>query len=193
MKIERFKAPTSRFLSVDKDINQLCEMFMDNDRLCRLLYRTDSHPLDAENLTELEKIELLSKKYIRTMPKITVDNQTLNYIIISFDNFVPTSNPEFRDNNIVIDIICHYDQWMIQDGLLRPYRIAGEVDSMLDGSRFSGIGTLSFSKAHQLMVNGEYGGIGLEYLATHGEDDKKHFANPNDEILFLEEMKKGKS
>lgn len=193
MKVERFKAPTSRFLSVDKDINQICEMFLNNDRLCRLLYRTDSRPLDATNLTELEKVELLSKKYIRTMPKVTVDDKTLNYIIISFDNFLPSGNPEFRNNDIVIDIICHYDQWMIQDGLLRPYRIAGEIDSMLNGGRFSGIGTLSFSKASQLMVNGEYGGIGLEYSATHGEDDKKTFANPNDEIKFLEDFYKDKT
>jgi hypothetical protein len=36
----------------------------------------------------------------------------LSYVIISFDNFTTNvENPEFRDNIITFDIICHYDQW----------------------------------------------------------------------------------
>ena len=29
--------------------------------------------------------------------------------IIQFDNFAPSANPEFRDNTIEFDIICHFD------------------------------------------------------------------------------------
>jgi len=56
----------------------------------------------------------------------------LTYMIISFDNFIESSNPEFRDNIIEFDIICHFEQWQLQDFDLRPYRIAAELDSMLD-------------------------------------------------------------
>jgi hypothetical protein len=49
---------------------------------------------------------------IRIVPKISIDSSVLTYIIISFDNFVPNdTNPEFRDNIISIDIICHLDKW----------------------------------------------------------------------------------
>lgn len=189
MKVERYKMPKSSFLSVDKDIAKLCDMFIDNDRLCRLLYRTDKNPMQANNLTEEEKVRLFTDKYIRTVPKISVDSETLNYIIVAFENFLPNKkNSEFRDNDIIIDIICHFDQWNIADGQLRPYRIAGEIDSMLDGARLSGIGKLEFKGADQMIYSSQFGGITLVYRAVHGEDDKKNFENPADQDLFLEEF-----
>lgn len=188
MKINRYKPPKSSFLSVDKDIATISELFIDNDRLCRLLFRTDKSPMQAANLTEQEKIQLFADEYIRTAPKLDVDQDVMNYVLITFDNFVPTGNPEFRDNTIAISILCHYSQWHIADNCLRPYRIAGEIDSMLDGARLSGIGTLEFSGGKLIGVNKEYGGICLAYKATHGEDDKKHFENPDDEVQFLEEV-----
>jgi hypothetical protein len=52
----------------------------------------------------------LFKKNIKIVPKLYIDGSVLNYIIISFDNFTPNAtNPEFRDNIISFDIICHFD------------------------------------------------------------------------------------
>jgi hypothetical protein len=45
------------------------------------------------------------------VPKLYVDKDLLTYMIISFDNFVESSNPQFRDNIIEFDIICHFDSW----------------------------------------------------------------------------------
>ena len=39
----------------------------------------------------------------------------LNYIVIKFDNFTETMNPEFRDNLVEFDIVCNYDTWQLQD------------------------------------------------------------------------------
>ena len=44
-----------------------------------------------------------------------MDGSVLNYIIISFDKFAPSKNPEFRDNVIEFDIVCHFDQWQMKD------------------------------------------------------------------------------
>lgn len=187
MKIDKYQAPTSRFLSVDKDMAKMSEMFYNNDRLCRLLFRKDPSALSDPNLTEAEKVQLFAQKYIRFMPKVTVDLEVPVYIVVGFDNFVPTLNPLFRDNTISISIFCKYDQWMLENGMQRPYRIAAEIDTMLSNAKFSGIGTLQFTSASQLMIDGDFGGIGLEYLATHGGDDEKHFENLADEIKFLEE------
>jgi hypothetical protein len=73
-----------------------------------------------------------------------VDGSVLNYIIISFDKFAPSKNPEFRDNVIEFDIVCHFDQWQLQDFALRPYKIAAEIDSMFNNTHLTGIGTLQF-------------------------------------------------
>ena len=48
-------------------------------------------------------------KNIKNVPKLYVDGSVLTYIIINFDNFQPSGNPEFRDNIIEFDIICHFD------------------------------------------------------------------------------------
>jgi hypothetical protein len=74
---------------------------------------------------------------------LSIDGSVLNYIIISFDNFIPNgTNPEFRDNIIEFDIICHFDQWHMKDFELRPYKIAAELDTMFDGQHLTGIGDL---------------------------------------------------
>jgi len=82
----------------------------------------------------------LFNKNIKIVPKLYVDNEVLNYIWIKFDNFFESSNPEFRDNTIEFDIVCHFDQWQMEDFNLRPYRIAAELDSMLDKQKLTGIG-----------------------------------------------------
>jgi hypothetical protein len=53
---------------------------------------------------------------IKIIPKIRIANPAKNYIVISFDNFInnPT-NPEFRDNDIIFDIVCHIDTWRLKD------------------------------------------------------------------------------
>ena len=46
----------------------------------------------------------------------SVDGEVMNYIIISFDNFTTnSSNPEFRNNIIQFDVICHFDEWHLKD------------------------------------------------------------------------------
>jgi hypothetical protein len=36
---------------------------------------------------------------------------------------------------------------------LRPYKIAGEIDSMLNGKKLTGIGKVEFSGADDLLLN----------------------------------------
>lgn len=187
MKIEGYKAPVSRFLSVDKDMSKMSAMLYENERLCRLLCKLTPSALTEPNLTPEEKVKMIQKKTIRFMPKVSVDTELPIYIVIGFDKFTPTINPEFRDNIIAISIFCHFDYWMLDNGMQRPYRIAAEIDTMLSDARLSGIGTLQFNSASQLMINGNFGGIGLEYLATHGDEDKKHFESLEQEIQFLTE------
>ena len=90
----------------------ISSLFLKNERLKRLLYYTTKDALDRENISEEQTYELFQKN-IKIVPKLYVDNSVLNYVIVSFDNFTPSSNPEFRDNIIEFDIICHFDQWQL--------------------------------------------------------------------------------
>ena len=181
MKVENYRLPKSSFLSVDKDMSIIADYLMKNDRLKKLLYYTSKDCLLKRNLTDDETIELFGKN-IKIVPKLYVDGSVLNYIIISFDNFTPSSNPEFRDNIIEFDIICHFDQWQLQDFQLRPYKIAAEIDSMLNGQKLTGIGKLEFLGANQMILTDEYAGLCLMYNAIHGEEDKINALKVEDEI-----------
>ena len=182
MKIENYQFPKSSFLSVDKDMSIITDYLMKNDRLKKLLYYTTKDCLSKKNLTEDETIELFGKN-IKIVPKLYVDGSVLNYIIVSFDNFTNNrNNPEFRDNIIEFDIICHFDQWQLQDFQLRPYKIAAEIDSMLNGQKLTGIGKLEFLGANQMILTDEYAGLCLMYSAIHGEEDKINAPKMEDEL-----------
>ena len=182
MKIENYQFPKSSFLSVDKDMSIITDYLMKNDRLKKLLHYTTKDCLDRPRLTDDETLELFGKN-IKIVPKLYIDNSVLNYIIVSFDNFTTNrTNPEFRDNIIEFDIICHFDQWQLKDFQLRPYKIAAEIDSMLDGQRLTGIGKLEFLGANQMILTDEYAGLCLMYSAIHGEEDKKNAPKVEDEI-----------
>ena len=184
MKIQSYTYPKSSFLSAEKDMNIIVDRIMKNDRLKKMLYYTTRDCLDKPKLTDDETIEMFGKQ-IKIVPKLYVDGSVLNYMIISFDNFSPNANnPEFRDNIIEFDIICHFDQWHMKDFELRPYKIAAELDSMFSGQKLTGIGKLEFLGANQMILTDEYAGLCVMYQAIHGEEDKKNMPNPADEEAF---------
>ena len=184
--VKKFPLPKSSFLSTEKDLDLIISGMLKNERLKRLLFHTTKDALNRKNLTEDESLSLINKN-IKIVPKLTVDGSVLNYIIISFDNFTPSGNPEFRDNIIEFDIICHFDQWQLQDFALRPYKIAGEIDSMFNGKHLTGIGKLEFLGGNQIILTNEFAGLCLMYQAVHGEEDKKFMPNPADEEQFQED------
>ena len=184
MKINKDPMPKSSFLSMEKDMHLITNMMLRNPRLKKLLYHTTPRCLDMPALTEDQTYDLIGKN-IKLIPKLRVDNSVLNYIIVSFDNFTPNAtNPEFRDNIIEFDIICHFDQWHMKDFELRPYKIAAELDSMFNEQRLTGIGKLEFLGANQMILTDEYAGLCVMYQAIHGEEDKKKMPNPADEEAF---------
>lgn len=178
--------PKSSFLSTEKDMELIVNKMIKDERLKRLLYYNTKDALDKPNITSDQTIELFGKN-IKTVPKLYVDGSVLNYIIISFDNFTPSGNPEFRDNMIEFDIICHFNQWQLKDFALRPYKIAAEIDTLFNGQKLTGIGELNFISGNQIILNDEFAGLCLIYSAVHGGEDKKFMPNPADEEQFLKD------
>ena len=189
MIINKDPMPKSSFLSLEKDMHLISNMLLRNPRLKKMLYYTTPDCMNKPAVTEDQAIEMFGKN-IKMVPKLYVDNSVLNYIIISFDNFTPNAtNPEFRDNIIEFDIICHFDQWTMKDFQLRPYKIAAEIDSMFNEKHLTGIGTLKFLGANQMILTDEYAGLCLMYSAIHGEEDKIDMPNPRDQEQFEKDFK----
>ena len=185
MKVKSYVYPRSGFLSAEKDMNLIVQMIMKNERLKKMLYYSSRDCLSQPNLTEDQMLELFGKQ-IKMVPKLTVDGSLLTYLVISFDTYCPNlKNPEFRNNIIEFDIICHFDQWPMKDFELRPYKIAAEIDSMFNNQHLTGIGELKFLRAEQQVLTNEYAGLCLLYEAIHGGEDKQTMPNPNDEEDFV--------
>ena len=172
MKVGKNYFPKSSFLSTDKDLSLIIKKIMENQRLLKMLYYTQKDCLNGKDLTQPQIISMLDKQ-IKIVPKIEISEDCPNYIIISMDNFVPNeNNDEFRDCTISIDILCHPDHWNMGNFQLRPYKIAGEIDAMLNNQKLTGIGTLQFVTGNNLLLNEELMGISLLYKAIHGIEDK---------------------
>lgn len=177
-----YQIPKSSFISIEKDMGYIIDMMLKDSRLKKLLYYTTKDCLSQPELTDDESATLITDRYIRMVPKVQVDKTVLNYVIISFDNFVPNAtNPYYRDNVISFDIICHMDQWELGDFQLRPYKIAAEIDTLFNQKHLSGIGLLEFVGASQLILDGEFAGLTLMYSAVHADDDQKNSPNTKDQ------------
>ena len=85
--------------------------------------------------------------------------------------FFESNRDVARGNIVSFDILCHTDYWDIGDYQLRPLKIAGIIDGLLNNTKLSGIGELQFLGLNQLVLNEELAGYTLLFKATHGNDD----------------------
>ena len=162
----------SSFLAMEKDFAIITHKLLNNQPLVKLLYYTQPDALKGPDLTA-EQIRGLIHKQIRIVPKIDIDKACPNFIVISFDNFTPNAkNPEFRDCTINFDVLCHPDHWSLGNFQLRPYKIVGEIDAMMNNAKLSGIGQLNFITCNDLVLNDQLMGLTLIYRAINGNEDK---------------------
>lgn len=178
---------SSSFLSCEKDIEEILrKLFVSSkpysDNLKKLLVINTKDCLDnnssttiQQKLEEMNLAKLRQEGYIKLEPKISFGEheEIKSYIIVSCDNFTPNAtNPHYRDCTVTFDIICHTDYWDLGNYRVRPLKIAGMIDGILDKARLSGIGTFNFMGCNQLILNDTLSGYTLMYRAVHGNDDK---------------------
>ena len=175
----------SSFLSCEKDTETIIKkLFVDSkpysDILKRLLLiNTKDCLTDLTNPVYIDKIKntsvqkLREQGYIRLEPKILMgeNEEVKSYIRLSFDHFTPSKNEYYKDCIIEIDILCHPEYWDIGNFRLRPIKIAGYIDGILNKNKLSGIGVLNFAGMNELILDENLCGYCLMYTATHGNDD----------------------
>lgn len=175
----------SSFLSCEKDLREIIEKLFVfsgpySEKLKRLLVINNKNCLDdipeyTQAMKEYTIKKLRDENYIKFEPKIKFPEheEVKTYLIFGFDNFTPNNtNPEFRDNIVTIDIMCHTDCWDIGDFRIRPLVIAGYIDGILHKSRLSGIGEFQFLGCNELILSENLAGYTLIYKAIHGSDDQ---------------------
>ena len=178
MKHNSYEYPKSSLLGMPKDAAIIIDRILSNPNLLRLLVY-ETRDWQSQPLPNGEQIkELFTSHQISSVPKIKIGSKEKTYIRLTYGTVIRNaSNPEYRDNTFGIDIICHYDNWDLGDFELRPYRVAGEIDAMLDKTHLTGIGELEFVSATPYVYNEEFAGVSLTYLAVRGHEDQKNPVN----------------
>ena len=178
MKHNSYEYPKFSLLGMPKDAAIIIDRILSNPNLLRLLVY-ETRDWQSQPLPNGEQIkELFTSHQISSVPKIKIDSKEKTYIRLTYGTVIRNaSNPEYRDNTFGIDIICHYDNWDLGDFELRPYRVAGEIDAMLDKTHLTGIGELEFVSATPYVYNEEFAGVSLTYLAVRGHEDQKNPVN----------------
>lgn len=163
MRADSIKPTESTFETAQKDLFKIVQKLIGNEKLKKLLFYPVKDALDRPELTVEESVGLLHKN-IRVIPQLPIEEDVEAYIIVTFDAFTTNGkNPEFRDNVISFDVICHMDNWVMEDYQLRPYLIMGEIDGMFNKSKLNGIGRVEYLSANQLLLSPELAGFSVMY------------------------------
>lgn len=174
----------SSFFSCEKDAEEIIKrLFVTSqpysNQLKRLLILNTKDCLDESNqnystiIQNTSVKELVEKQYMTLVPRINIKEheEIKSHIILSFEDFQETSNPEYRDCIVNFEILCHAEVWNLGDYQVRPLKIAGIIDGLLNDTKLSGIGTLHFFSCDPLRLDETLLGYTLSFKATHGNDD----------------------
>ena len=186
MRVDLTKKIQSSFLSCEKDFEKIIKtLFVDNrqysDILKRLLVINKADcidNLDSEVYKEaVEKASvkwLMENDYLKLTPKDKKFEHDVmkSQIYISFNDFITSGNPQFRDNIIEITIFCPFDHWELGDYRLRPFKIMGYIDGLLQDIRLTGMGELELIGCKRIVLDENYGGYTMIYNTVHSVEDK---------------------
>lgn len=153
-----------RFAVMGENIFRIATKIMKDQTLCRLLHYTDRTPLSKEK-PDVNGVDLLHKN-ILVVPKLPDEVETKeNYIVVLFDNFIANgSNPDFKIATVRFNIICPFDEWLIEESSLRPYLMMQRIDELFNEEKIAGIGNLKFSNAEELIISPQLAGYNMEYV-----------------------------
>ena len=164
--------PEYGFLAMEKDFSLIANAMLTDEKLLKLLYYTQPDCMKGPDLTTEQKLSLIHHQ-IRIVPKVDVDKDCPNFVLITFTDFEPNAkNPEFMDCKVNFNILCHPDHWNLGNFQLRPYKIAGEIQKLFNKKKMTGIGTMQFDTGDTLVLNEQLMGLILKFNAIYGGEDE---------------------
>lgn len=126
------------------NLQKIVSRLMANDNLVNLLYFEDKDPINHFPLTAEEKQTEIFEKLIRVIPKVGSSENVKSIIVVYITRGSKiSSNNEFTNVTITVDVFVPLIQWVIKDSNLRPFAILGQIQESLEGKTINGLGKLS--------------------------------------------------
>ena len=114
-----------------------------NQNLLKLLYYTDKDPLNHEDLTDQQIKEEIFEKLIKIIPRVGPKDTASSVIsirVVRADK--DSTNNEFKNVLVQIEVFTPLTQWIIKGTQLRPFAILGEIQKSLDDKIINGLGKM---------------------------------------------------
>lgn len=159
--------PTQRrFAVMGNNLFKILNKLVGNQRVCRLLKYQSTQPFD-ESLEDVDGIDLINKQLV-IVPKIPEnDDIEYSYVVVVFDKYIINpNNDDFKLCTLRFEIVCPYEEWLLDENNLRPYLIMQEIDTMFNQQRIDGIGKLQFSHSAPLTLSPHLGGYSMYYTVN---------------------------
>ena len=126
------------------NLQKIVSRLMANDNLVNLLYFEDKDPMNHLPLTAEEKQTEIFEKLIRVIPKVGSSENVKSIVVVYITRGAKiSSNNEFTNVTITVDVFVPLTQWIIKDSNLRPFAILGQIQESLEGKTINGLGKLS--------------------------------------------------
>ena len=128
---------------IGENLQKIVKRLLANNDLVNLLYYTDKDPLNQPHLTEDEKAEKIFEKLIKIVPIVEPreDEKSVIAIRVISGNKMST-NGEFRNIKISIEVFVPVTAWIFKNTNLRPFAILGEIEKSLQGKTVNGLGKI---------------------------------------------------
>lgn len=126
------------------NLQKIVSRLQSNQELLKLLYYTGKDPLAAQNLTDEQIKNEVFEKLIKIVPRVGPKETAKSLISLRVvRGTMNSSNNEFRDLGIAIEVFVPLTQWIIKDSNLRPFAIMGEIQKSINNKKINGLGKLS--------------------------------------------------
>lgn len=114
-----------------------------NQNLLKLLYYKDKDPLNHEDFTDQQIKEEIFEKLIKIIPRVGPKDTASSVIsirVVRADK--DSTNNEFKNVLVQIEVFTPLTQWIIKGTQLRPFAILGEIQKSLDDKTINGLGRM---------------------------------------------------
>lgn len=151
--------------NLEKYVDNLVYVLMEDDNLCKLLIDTSSNPLDY-NLSNKDKKKIIKENIIKHKHIPYLLEEEKIWICFFFEEiFMNQTNNAFYDTSMVVNVICHDAISDIENGD-RLFKVMSRVEKLLNNSREFGIGKLTLENAQYINPAKNYTGYKMNYILT---------------------------
>lgn len=126
------------------NLQKIVSRLQSNQNLLKLLYYTDKDPFEGTDLTDDQIKSEIFEKLIKIVPRVGPKETAHSLISLRVvRGLTDSTNDEFRNLVIGIEVFVPLTQWIIKDANLRPFAIMGEIQKSLNNKIINGLGRMS--------------------------------------------------